>query len=122
MRRLRFSSVLVQTIRRNRMASGQCLLVVAGIVGLSMSPAKAADADHGAELAKRWCAPCHVVDSGQKQASADVPPFAAIANKSDFSAEKLAFFLLDPHPKMPNLSLSRIEAGDIAAYIGSLRK
>lgn len=109
-------------MRPNRMTSGQCLLVVAGIVGLNMSPAKAADADHGEELARRWCAPCHVVDGGQKQASADVPPFAAIANKSDFNAEKLAFFLLDPHPKMPNFSLSRNEAGDIASYIGSLRK
>ena len=104
------------------MTSGQYLLVFAGMVGLILSPAKAADANHGAELAKRWCASCHVVDGGQKQASADVPPFPAIANRSDFSAEKLAFFLLDPHPKMPNFSLSRIEAGDIAAYIETLRK
>jgi len=36
--------------------------------------------------------------------------------------EKLAFFLLDPHPKMPNFPLTRIEAGDISAYIASLRK
>jgi hypothetical protein len=26
-------------------------------------------------------------------------------------------FLLDPHPKMPNLSLTRTEATDLAAYI-----
>jgi mono/diheme cytochrome c family protein len=76
----------------------------------------AADANHGAELAKRGCASCHIVDSGQKQASADVPSFSAIANKSDFSAEKPAFFLLDPHPKMPNFPLSRNEVGDIAAH------
>jgi hypothetical protein len=50
------------------------------------------------------------------------PLFATIARKSDFSAEKLAFFLLKPHPKTPNFPLSRNEAGDIAAYIGSLRK
>ena len=106
---------LLTDLRRN-------LPVAAGMVGLILSPAVAADANHGAELAKRWCASCHVVEGGQKQASADVPPFAAIANKSDFSAEKLAFFLLDPHPKMPNFPLSRNEAGDIAAYIGSLRK
>jgi mono/diheme cytochrome c family protein len=86
------------------------------------SSAVAADADHGADLAKRWCATCHVVDSNQKQASADVPPFATIAHKSDFTPEKVAFFLLDPHPKMPNFPLSRGEAADIAAYIGSLRK
>ena len=81
----------------------------------------AADANHGAELAKRWCATCHLVDSAQTRASADVPPFATIARKSDFTPEKVAFFLLEPHPKMPNFPLSRNEAADIAAYIGSLR-
>ncbi len=86
------------------------------------SRAIAADAYHGADLAKRWCAACHMVDADQKQASADVPPFATIASKSDFTPEKVAFFLLDPHPKMPNFPLSRNEAADLAAYIGSLRK
>jgi mono/diheme cytochrome c family protein len=97
-------------------------VLVVATAGLSGSMAMAADADHGAELAKRWCATCHVVDGDQKQASADVPPFAAIARKLDFTPEKVAFFLLDPHPKMPNFPLSRNEAADIAAYIGSLRK
>jgi len=82
----------------------------------------AADADHGGDLARRWCAACHLVEGAQKQASADVPSFAAIARKPDFTAEKVAFFLLDPHPKMPNFPLSRNEAADIAAYIGSLAK
>jgi mono/diheme cytochrome c family protein len=91
-------------------------------IGLTGSVAMAADVDHGAELAKRWCATCHVVDSDQKQASADVLPFATIARKPDFGPEKLAFFLLDPHPKMPSFPLSRAEAADLAAYIGSLRK
>ena len=95
-------------------------LVVA--FGTAGSAAIAADADKGAQLAQRWCATCHVVDNRQRQASADVPPFAAIARKPDFSSEKLAFFLLDPHPKMPNFSLNRVEAANLAAYIASLRK
>lgn len=85
------------------------------------SAALAADPDHGGDLAKRWCASCHAVTSEQKHASADVPTFVAIARKPDFNPEKLAFFLLDPHPKMPNFPLSRNEAADIAAYIGALR-
>ena len=105
-----------------RIASRHRALIVVGALGLILSPAMAADANHGAELAERWCASCHIVDSGHKQASADVPSFFAIANKPDFSAEKLAFFLLHPHPKMPNFPLSRNEAGDLAAYIGSLRQ
>jgi len=96
------------------------LIIVATVLGASQ--ALAADPDHGADLAKRWCAACHLVDGAQKQASADVPSFAMIAQKSDFTPEKVAFFLLDPHPKMPNFPLSRSEAADIAAYIGSLRK
>ncbi|WP_051387070.1 cytochrome c [Bradyrhizobium sp. ARR65] len=85
-------------------------------------PAIAADADHGADLARRWCATCHLVEGAQKQANADVLSFTEIAAKTDFTPEKVAFFLLDPHPKMPNFPLSRTEAADIAAYIGSLRK
>jgi len=98
----------------------QVLIVAA--TGFAGSYAKAADADHGADLAKRWCAACHVVDSGQTRANADAPTFATIAKGADFSPEKVAFFLLDPHPKMPNFPLSRTEAADLAAYIGSLRK
>jgi mono/diheme cytochrome c family protein len=98
---------------------GAAIIATAGWSG---SLAIAADADHGAELAKRWCATCHLVAADQKQASADVPSFAAIARKPDFTPEKVASFLLEPHPKMPNFPLSRDEAADIAAYIGSMRK
>jgi len=97
------------------------VLVVAA-AGLSGSWAVAADANHGADLAKRWCSSCHLVDAAQKRADADVPTFTAIASESDFTPEKVAFFLLDPHPKMPNFSLNRYEAADLAAYISSLRK
>ena len=104
-------------------ASLKCLLILMMAAAAPLaSRAMAADADHGADLAKRWCATCHVVGSEQRQASADVPSFAAVAAKSDFSAEKVAYFLLDPHPKMPSFPLNRTEAADIAAYISSLRK
>jgi len=85
------------------------------------APALAANADNGGNLARRWCSTCHVVSPAQTQASADAPPFASIAQRPGFSAAQLALFLLDPHPKMPNMALSRIEAGDIAAYIETLR-
>ncbi len=79
-----------------------------------------ADAANGERLARRWCAACHVGASDQKQASADVPTFSTIARMSGFSRDKLAFFLLDPHPKMPSMSLTRNEATDLADYITSL--
>jgi hypothetical protein len=95
----------------------QIRVLVVAAAGLSGSLAMAADANHGSDLAT-----CHVVNSEQKQASTDAPPFAVIARKSDFTPEKIAFFLLDPHPKMPSFPLSRSEAADLGAYIGSLRK
>jgi mono/diheme cytochrome c family protein len=97
-------------------------LLLVTVSSLGASPALAVDPDHGADLARRWCASCHVVTNSQTQASADVPSFASVARRPDFSPEKLALFLLDPHPKMPNFPLSRTEAADIAAYIGSLRQ
>lgn len=96
-------------------------ILVVAMAGLNGSLALAANADQGATLAKRWCATCHVVDGDQKQASADVSPFAVIAKKTDFSPERVAAFLMEPHPKMPNFTLSRSEAADIAAFIGTLR-
>ncbi len=81
----------------------------------------AADAQHGRDLAQRWCASCHVVSTDQARANADAPPFTAIARSPNFDAKRLAFFLLDPHPKMPDLPLSRAAAEDVAAYIETLR-
>jgi mono/diheme cytochrome c family protein len=82
----------------------------------------AADAGHGSDLAKRWCASCHVVSADQARANADAPPFAPIARSPNFDAKRLAYFLLDPHPKMPDLPLSRTSAEDIVAYIDTLRR
>src|SRR4051812_20132110 len=79
------------------------------------------DADHGQTLVNRWCVSCHLVGADQKQATTDAPPFVTIAKKPGFDEAKLAFFLLDPHPKMPSMQLSRDETSDIAAYIATLK-
>jgi mono/diheme cytochrome c family protein len=77
------------------------------------------DARNGERLALQWCADCHVVTPAQKQATAAVPTFAEIARRRDFNAAQLALFLLNPHPVMPNMALTRKEAADLAAYIGT---
>jgi mono/diheme cytochrome c family protein len=84
--------------------------------------AYAADPYNGGQVARRWCEPCHVVASDQQGTTGEAPPFASIAKRPGFDTGQLAVFLLDPHPKMPNMSLTRIEAGDLAAYIASLGK
>ncbi len=85
------------------------------------SSAWAANAANGQRLAERWCASCHVVTSGQKQGSTQTPPFSEVAKKEHVDAPMLALFLLLPHPRMPDMALSRAEAADLAAYIVSLK-
>jgi mono/diheme cytochrome c family protein len=91
-------------------------------IGAAGQARAAGNAEIGKSLAQRWCAACHVVSPEQRQASEAAPPFATIARRPGFDADKLAFFLLEPHPKMPNMALSRREAADLAAYIGTLGK
>jgi mono/diheme cytochrome c family protein len=91
------------------------------VASLAATPSFAADPDHGETLVKRWCVTCHLVGADQKRATTDAPPFASVAKRPDFDAAKIALFLLDPHPKMPNMQLSRDEASDIAAYIATLK-
>lgn len=90
--------------------------------GFAVAPAGAADTENGKRLAERWCVSCHITSTGQKSATTEAPPFFVIASKSDLDARGLALFLLHPHPKMPDLGLSRAAAADLAAFIASLRQ
>ena len=84
--------------------------------------AAAADVAHGQVLAKRWCAACHVVAPEQQGRTGEAPPFSAIGKTPGLDASRLALFILLPHPKMPDMNLSRNEAADLAAYIASQGK
>jgi mono/diheme cytochrome c family protein len=91
----------------------------------AIPPSFAADAYsafNGERLARRWCEPCHVVAGDQREVTGEAPPFASIARRPGFDPARLALFLLDPHPKMPDMSLTRNEARDLAAYIATLGK
>jgi mono/diheme cytochrome c family protein len=96
------------------------LLMAATVV--DSVPGIAADVNHGRQVARRWCLSCHLVAANQRQTTTEAPPFATIARKPDFEVSRMTAFLLNPYPRMPNMSLTRAEAADIAAYIGSLRK
>ena len=103
------------------------LKIAAGLLALTLfaaleRSASAADARNGETLAKRWCAACHVVAADQTSGNTQAPPFSAIAKQSSFDDARLAFFLLTPHPRMPDMNLSRSEAADLAAYIKTQRQ
>ncbi len=94
------------------------ILSLTAIAGFPQG-ALAANAEQGATLAKRWCATCHVVAADQQSAGGQAPPFSAIGKTPDLDTSKLALFLLLPHPKMPDMNLTRAEAADLADYIKS---
>ncbi|MGN6572669.1 MAG: cytochrome c [Pseudolabrys sp.] len=96
-------------------------LVVAASATFAATAAGAADAGHGEVIATRWCAACHAVSPSQTQASTQSPPFSEIARKPTFDAAQLALYLLLPHPRMPDMGMSRDEAADLAAYIAAQR-
>lgn len=93
---------------------GSCMIA-------NIAPSAAADADHGKQIAQRWCASCHLVEREQTSATDQAPPFTHVAGIPAFDENKLAFLLLLPHPNMPNISLSRAEIADLAEYIRSLK-
>jgi mono/diheme cytochrome c family protein len=97
-------------------------LALLGCLSFGPSAADEADAIQGEHLARRWCQPCHIVAPDQRMAGTDAMPFATIARSTDFDAGRLALFLLAPHPKMPDMDLTRAEATDLAAYIKTLRE
>jgi mono/diheme cytochrome c family protein len=113
-------------VEENAMISAAGLRPVACSLLLAMTllprPGLAADADNGKRLAQRWCQACHVVTEGPRASTDGAPPFATIAARTGFDAAKVTTFLLEPHAKMPSMSLTRIEAGDLAAYIGTLAR
>jgi cytochrome c len=85
------------------------------------SAALTADAANGEHLAEMRCITCHPASTGQRRDVTDAPPFLAIARKFASNPGMLAFSLFDPHPRM-NVTLTRREAEDIAAYIDTFAK
>ena len=115
----RVVSVPSATHRRARMA----LLAVTALVPvlLPTGSALAGDPATGKALALQWCSACHVVADDQAVASSvSLPSFYDMAKDPDWSQEKLATFLANPHPQMPNMTLGNTEIANLAAYIGSL--
>jgi mono/diheme cytochrome c family protein len=95
-------------------------LITGGLLIADGAFAQGMPAD-GKEIAERWCAPCHRVSPDQPNANVDVPGFSEIAARSANDYAWLEPFLADPHPPMPNFSLTRDEIANLVAYIRSLR-
>ena len=98
--------------------------MIAALLALAADPALAAGrAEEGKAISQRWCASCHQVSPEQTTASADAASFMTIAQMraTPSALAALEGFLADPHPVMPDMSLTRQEIADLVAYIGSLK-
>jgi mono/diheme cytochrome c family protein len=97
------------------------VLAFAVVSELAFAQAPAGNSAEGERLAKLWCASCHLVGPGGTVATTEAPPFESIAERSTDDLGWLRAFLMDPHPPMPQFSLSRDEIRNLAAYIASLK-
>lgn len=106
----------VRRISGAALALGVCLSAA-----LPAQTAQAADVEAGKALALQWCASCHLVSNDQTTAaSTSLPSFFDMAKDPSWDAGKLATFLANPHPQMPDMTLGNIEITNLSGYIRSL--
>ena len=96
------------------------MAAAAVFLGASATVALAGDAERGQLLAERWCLDCHVVAPDTPGGEIG-PAFATVASREGNQADVVRAWLVDPHPPMPNMSLTMAEIDDLATYIMSLR-
>lgn len=101
------------------MRSSTRLVAVIAVLLAAASSAQAQSEREGEMLARSVCSPCHVVAPGV--GGGEGPAFAAVAAMSSTTGLALTAFLQTSHGKMPNISLSRDDIANLAAYILSLK-
>jgi len=115
------------------------MLPTAGLLVLFMTiggasaqaPQNADDVREGHQLAAMLCAQCHVAAADQRflpNLNPPAPPFSAVAQRPDLTADWLKNFLTTTHrgldnPKgMPMPYLADYQVKQVTAYLLSLRK
>ena len=97
-------------------------LVIATVVAsVAASPIAWAegDATAGKRLAQRWCATCHQVEPSAP-AKDTAPPFASLGVQRGKDPGWIRAWLINPHPPMQGINLSRQQIDDIVAYLQTL--
>lgn len=96
--------------------------IAAATVLALTAAAWAQDAGRGRVLAQQRCAACHNIDGGPRRPNRSAPSFSEIARQAAFNADQLTITLTYGHIPMGNGRVTAGEAGDLAAYIVSLRR
>jgi cytochrome c len=81
--------------------------------------AAAGNADAGRLLVTRSCSSCHALDAAST-ATDGAPPLSTVAKTNKERPAWIRGWLMDPHPPMPSIMLSRQQIDDVIAYLSSL--
>lgn len=96
------------------------LIVITALIGHAVAAhAASGNAEAGRQLVLRSCSSCHAVESA-KSVSDNAPPFSDVAKTNRERPAWIRGWLMEPHPPMPTISLSRQQIDDIIAYLGTL--
>jgi mono/diheme cytochrome c family protein len=96
------------------------LILVAATTGAEAQ--ERGDWGKGLSYARKVCAECHAVLSGETiSPKAKAPTFKAIASTPGMTAIAMAAWFRTSHATMPNLIIDPEDMDDVIAYILSLR-
>jgi len=95
------------------------LIALTALIGPTAALAASGNAEAGRQLVMRSCSSCHATQSA-KTATDGAPPFSAVAKTNKERPAWIRGWLMEPHPPMPSISLSRQQIEDIIAYLGTL--
>jgi mono/diheme cytochrome c family protein len=93
--------------------------VVAAFAVPALGAAPAGNADAGRDLVMRSCISCHAPEA-TKTATDGAPPLSFVAKDNKQNPAWIRGWLMDPHPPMPGIMLSRKQIDDIIAYLNTL--
>ncbi len=96
----------------------RALALLAGFLA-SSAPSLAADANAGRDLVLRSCTSCHSTETA-RTASDQAPPLSSLARTNKERPAWVRGWLMNPHPPMPNITLSRAQIDNIVAFLSSL--
>jgi mono/diheme cytochrome c family protein len=96
-------------------------IIVCGavIAAWTASAAERGNAEAGHELVNRSCVACHA-PSGVSRGSDAAPPLSFLARDNKYRGAFVRGWLMNPHPPMPGIPLSRQQIADIVAYLETL--
>ncbi len=75
--------------------------------------------ESGRQLVLSSCTSCHA-PMGATSASDQAPPLSFLAHDNKADPRWVRAWLMDPHPPMPGIMLSRQQVADVTAYLATL--